>query len=186
MMMHHIFGAIRLAAFSVFVCCAGYTGFIRGIAWLFAPDAANGDLIRNDTGTVVGSRQIAQKFTLDRYFHCRPSAVDYNGAGSGGSNLSSASPEIRKRAQALIAEYGATEDRPLPADMVTASGSGLDPDITLAAAQYQIPRIAKARSIPAEAIRKIVRDGISYPGGFIMSEPFVNVLELNLKLDRLN
>lgn len=184
--MHHIFGAIRLAALSVFVCCVGYAGFIRGVALLFAPDAANGDLIRNGTGTVIGSRLIAQKFTLDRYFHCRPSAVDYNGAGSGGSNLSSASPEIRRRAQALIAESGATEERPLPADMVTASGSGLDPDITLAAAQYQIPRIAKARSVPPETIRKIVRDGISYPGGFIMSEPFVNVLELNLKLDRLN
>lgn len=186
MMMHHIFGAVRLAAFSILVCCVVYTGFIWGAAQLFAPDAANGDLIRNGTGTVIGSRLIAQKFTLDRYFHCRPSAVDYNGAGSGGSNLSSASPEIRKRAQALIAEYGATKDHPLPADMVTASGSGLDPDITLAAAQYQIPRIAKARSIPTEVIGKIVGDSISYPGGFMMSEPFVNVLELNLKLDRLN
>jgi len=185
-MIYHIFGAIRLAAFSVFVCCVVYTGFVWGAAQLFAPDAANGDLIRNDTGTVIGSRLIAQKFTLDRYFHCRPSAVDYNGAGSGGSNLSSASPEIRKRAQALIAEYGATKDHPLPTDMVTASGSGLDPDITLAAAQYQIARIAKARAVPSDAIGKIVAESVSYPGGFIMSEPFVKVLELNLKLDQLN
>jgi len=186
MMRHHIFGAIRLAAFSVFVCCVVYTGFVRSAAQLFAPDAANGDLIRNDTGTVIGSRRIAQEFTLDRYFRCRPSAVDYNGAGSGGSNLSSASPEIRKRAQALIAEYGATRDNPLPVDLVTASGSGLDPDITLAAAQYQIPRIAKARSLPTDAIGKLVAESVSYPGGFITSEPFVNVLELNLKLDKLN
>lgn len=185
-MIHHISGAVRLAAFSILVCCAGYTGFVWAAAQLFAPDAADGSLIRNDAGTVIGSRRIAQKFTLDRYFRCRPSAVDYNGAGSGGSNLSPASPEIRKRAQALIAGYGATQDHPLPADMVTASGSGLDPDISLSAAQYQIPRIANARSVPAETIGKIVAASVSYPGGFLMSEPFVNVIELNLKLDQLN
>ncbi len=185
-MMHHISGAVCLAAFSILVCCVVYTGFIWGTAQLFAPDTANGHLIRDDAGTVIGSRLIAQKFTRDRYFHCRPSAVDYNGAGSGGSNLSSASPEIRKRAEKRIAEYGATDSRPLPADMVTASGSGLDPDISLAAALYQIPRIAKARSIPPDVIGKIVAASVSYPGGFVMSEPFVNVIELNLKLDKLN
>lgn len=185
-MIHHISGAVRLAAFSILVCCVFYTGFIWGAAQLFTPDGANGDLIRNDTGTVIGSRRIAQKFTFDRYFHGRPSAVDYNGTGSGGSNLSSASPEIRKRAEKRIAEYGAAKDHPLPADMVTASGSGLDPDISLAAALYQIPRIAKARSVPAGTIGKIVSASVSYPGGFLMSEPFVNVLELNLKLDKLN
>ncbi|OQA80535.1 MAG: Potassium-transporting ATPase C chain [Lentisphaerae bacterium ADurb.Bin242] len=185
-MTHNLFGAVRLAVFSILICCVVYTGFIWGAAQLFAPDTANGHLIRDDMGTVIGSRQIAQKFTLDRYFHSRPSAVDYNGAGSGGSNLSSASPKLRRQAEERIAGYGATPDRPLPVDLATASGSGLDPDISLAAAQYQIPRIAKARSIPPEAIGKIVAASVSYPGGFITSEPFVNVLELNLKLDKLN
>lgn len=183
-MFHSILGAFRLAACSIAVCCIGYTLLIWGAAQLLMPESADGHLLRNKSGVVIGSSQIAQKFTQDKYFHNRPSAVDYNGAGAGGSNLSSASPEVRRRAEGLIAKYGATRDNPLPADLVTASGSGLDPDISLAAARYQIPRIAKARSVPADAIGKIVEESVSYPGGFLMSEPFVNVLELNLKLDK--
>lgn len=185
-MISSIFGALRLALFSIFVCCVLYTLFIWGAAQLFVPESANGHLIRNSAGEVIGSSQIAQKFTAGRYFHSRPSAVDYNGAGAGGSNLASTSPVLRERVKKRIAEYGATKAHPLPADLATASGSGLDPHISLAAAQYQIPRIAKTRSIPEEAVGKIVRESVSYPGGFIRSEPFVNVLELNLKLDRLN
>ncbi|WP_176013026.1 potassium-transporting ATPase subunit KdpC [Victivallis sp. Marseille-Q1083] len=185
-MISSIFGALRLALFSIFVCCVVYTLFIWGAAQLFVPESANGRLIRNSAGEVIGSSRIAQKFTADRYFHNRPSAVDYNGAGAGGSNLASTSPALRERAEKLIAEYGATAANPLPADLVTASGSGLDPHISLAAARCQIPRIAEARSVPEEAVGKIVRESVSYPGGFIRSEPFVNVLELNLKLDQLN
>ncbi len=181
-----MFGALRLAAFSMLVCCVIYTLFIWGAAQLVDPDAADGRLIRDAAGTVIGSRRIAQKFTLDRYFHCRPSAADYNGAGAGGSNLASTSPVLRKRAEGQIAKYGATAARPLPADLATASGSGLDPHITLAAARFQIPRIAKARALSAEAIGGIVAESVSYPGGFLRSEPLVNVLELNLKLDQLN
>ncbi len=182
----NIFGALRLAAFSIFICCVVYTLFIWGAAQLFTPGTADGHLIRNPAGVVVGSRQVAQKFTLDKYFHCRPSAVDYNGAGAGGSNLSPASPELRKRVEQSIAAYGATGANPLPVDLATASGSGLDPDITLAAAKFQIPRVAGARGIPAETLDRIVEESVSYPGGFLTGEPIVNVLELNLRLDKFN
>ncbi len=185
-MRHYIFGALRLAAFSLLICSGVYTIFIWSIAQLCTPGTANGHLVKDSAGVVIGSRQIAQKFTLPEYFHSRPSAVDYNAAGAGGSNLSPASPELRQRAKERIAEYGATKKNPLPVDLVTASGSGLDPDITLAAARYQIPRIAKARSIAEEKIGKLVSESVSYPGGFIRTEPFVNVFELNLKLDNLN
>ncbi len=184
-MLHNLTGALRLTAFAMLVCCVVYPLFIWGTAQLIDPASADGQLIRDPGGTVIGSSRIAQEFTSDRYFHCRPSAVDYNGALSGGSNLAATSPELRKRAEAEIARYGATAANLLPADLATASGSGLDPHITLAAARFQIPRIAGARSIPAETVAGIVAANVSYPGGFLRTEPFVNVLELNLKLDRL-
>ncbi len=183
-MVSSIFGALRLTLFSIFICCAVYTAFIWSAAQILVPESANGHLLRNSSGEVIGSAQVAQKFTSDRYFHNRPSAVDYNGAGAGGSNLASSSPVLRERAETLIAEYGATAANPLPADLATASGSGLDPHISFAAAQYQIPRIAQARSVSEEAIGKIVQESVSYPGGFTRTEPIVNVLELNLKLDQ--
>ncbi len=185
-MLQNMLGAVRLAVFSILVCCVLYTLLIWGAAQLFTPESAGGQLVRNSAGTVTGSRRIAQKFTSGRYFHCRPSAADYNGAGGGGSNLASTSPALRKRAEGLIASYGATRANPLPADLATASGSGLDPDITLAAARYQSPRVAGSRSLSTEVVGEIVAKSVFYPGGFLRSEPLVNVLELNLKLDQLN
>lgn len=185
-MIQQCFGAVRLAVCSILICAGIYPVVIWGAARLLCPDRAAGQLVRDAAGNVIGSSLIGQNFTLDQYFHPRASAVAYNGAGSGGSNLSPASDKLRERAQALIALYGAGAVNPLPADLATASGSGLDPDITLAAARFQTGRVARARHVSAETIGKIVEASVYYPGGVLSSEPLVNVLQLNLKLDRLN
>lgn len=184
--MNTLFGSLKLALVTLIVCSGIYSLTVWSVAQIVTPKSANGHLITNAAGTVIGSRQIAQKFTRPEYFHNRPSAVDYNGAGAGGSNLSPVSPEVRKRAEALITQYGATNANPLPVDLVTASGSGLDPHISLAGAKYQIPRIARTRGITEEKVVRLLESKMKYPGGFIRSEPFVNVLELNFELDHLN
>lgn len=184
--MNTLFGSLKLAFATLIVCSGLYSLTVWVIAQAITPKTANGHLITNAAGTVIGSRQVAQKFTKLEYFHNRPSAVDYNGAGAGGSNLSPASPELRKRAEELITKFSATKLNPLPVDLVTASGSGLDPHISLDGAIYQIPRIAMARGISAEKITHLVKSKIEYPGGFMLNEPYINVLELNFELDHLN
>ena len=175
----NISGAIRTAVLSILLCCVVYTLVIWTIAQVFVPNSANGSLVK-----YVGSRQVAQEFTSDKYFHSRPSAADYNGAGAVGSNLTPTSPKITERAREIIKKYGATAGNPIPADMVTASGSGLDPHITLAAAKFQAPRVAKARGISEAELEKIIASQVEYPGGVMRNEPIVNVLMLNLALDR--
>ena len=171
--MTDVAGAVRAAVLSILLCCVAYTLVIWAVAQILVPDTANGSLVKNASGEYVGSRQVAQAFTQDKYFHSRPSAVDYNGAGAAGSNLSPTSPGIAERAQEII-----------PADMVTASGSGLDPHITLAAAKFQMPRVAKARGMSEAELRKIIDSQVEYPGGIMRNEPIVNVLMLNLALDQ--
>ncbi|HJH04128.1 potassium-transporting ATPase subunit KdpC [Victivallis vadensis] len=180
----NISGAIRTAVLSILLCCVVYTLVIWAIAQLFVPNTANGSLVKNEAGEYVGSRQVAQEFTQDKYFHSRPSAADYNGAGAVGSNLTPTSPKITERAREIIKKYGATAGNPIPADLVTASGSGLDPHITLAAAKFQAPRVAKARGISEAELEKIIASQVEYPGGVMRNEPIVNVLMLNLALDR--
>lgn len=162
---------IRLIALSIAACGFVYVPAVLGFAKTFVPEKASGSLVRDAQGKVIGPRLIAQPFASPRYFHPRPSACDYNAAGAAGSNLSPKSPELAARAETIIAVEAGRG--PIPADLVTASGSGLDPDITRAAAIYQIPRIAAARSIPTDEIELLL------PAGNL-----VNVLELNLALDR--
>ena len=179
----NILGSLRTAVLSILICCIGYTMVIWIIGQVFVPNTANGSLIQNATGQYVGSRQIAQKFTQDKYFHSRPSAAGYNGTGAAGSNLSPTSPKLTERAQKLIRKYGASETNPIPADMVTASGSGLDPHISLDAARFQAKRIARARNMSENEVMKIVESLVEYPGGVMGKEAIVNVLMLNLTLD---
>ena len=178
-----ILGALRTAALSILACCIGYTMVIWVIGQVFVPNTANGSLVQNATGQYVGSRQIAQQFTQDKYFHSRPSAAGYNGAGAAGSNLSPTSPKLTERALEIIRKYKASENNPIPADMVTASGSGLDPHITLDAAGFQARRVARARGMKEDELMKIVESQVEYPGGIMREEPIVNVLMLNLTLD---
>lgn len=181
--MNMILTCIRVVVASMVICVVLYTGAMLGIARVLAPDAAQGSLITNAEGTVVGSRLIAQKFTEPRYFWPRPSAVDYNAAGAGGSNKSPTSADLTTRAQELVQAYGATAERPLPAELAAASGGGLDPDITESGALYQAGRVATARGRPQEEVEALIRQHAYAPGGILTPDRLVNVLELNLALD---
>ena len=183
--MQSLLASIRIAVATMLICVAGYVGVIWGIGQTLTPETANGSLILRDDGTVVGSRLIAQDFTRPEYFWPRPSAVGYNGAGAGGSNLSPTSEKVADRGRQLAARYGATPENPLPAELAAASGAGLDPHISEHAALYQAPRIAEARGIDRSRIETVIRDGVFSPGSFLAPDRLVNVLELNLALDRL-
>lgn len=181
--MRSFVASLRIAAATMLVCVVGYTLVVLGAAQAFTPDTANGSLIHGPDGTVVGSRLIAQKFESPRYFWPRPSACGYNAAAASGSNKSPASPDLTKRATELIAKYGATADKPLPADLAAASGGGLDPHITEHAALSQAERVAGARGVPSSQVEALIKKHAFPPGGPLTPDRLVNVLELNLALD---
>jgi K+-transporting ATPase ATPase C chain len=175
--------SLRLVVASLLICVAGYAAAILGVGRLLTPDTANGSFIVTADGKVIGSQLIAQKFTQPRYFWPRPSAVDYNGAGAGGSNKSPTSGDLTKRASEIVAQYGASDEKPLPPELAAASGGGLDPHITERAALYQAERVAAARGVAQPEVEAIIRRHAFAPGGFLTPERLVNVLELNLALD---
>ena len=171
----------------VFVCCGLYPLAVFAMAQALFPKKANGSLIASAGGSPRGSRLIGQPFSGEKYFHPRPSAAGngYDAANSSGSNYAPTSKKLIDRvatdAAALQAEHPNTE---IPIDLVTASGSGLDPHITPAAAEYQLERIAQERRLSVSAVRDLIaRHTEGRQFGFL-GEPRVNVLELNLDLDR--
>ena len=175
----------RIVLTTMLVCCVLYTLTILGIGQILVPYTANGSLLRNAQGEIIGSEAIAQAFTRPEYFWPRPSAVDYNAAAAGGSNWSPTNPALRERAVKILDRMKVEEGNPLPADSVTASGSGLDPDITLATAMFQAKRVASARGLPVAAVIKILNKYAKRPGGVFTPEPLVNVLFVNMTLDKL-
>lgn len=167
-----------------------YPLIVTGVAQLIFPYQANGSLIFRDS-KAVGSSLIGQSFNSPKYFWSRPSATSpmpYNSANSSGSNLGPLNPVLIENVKVRIAKLKSADPESkinIPVDLVTASGSGLDPDISLAAAEYQIPRVARERNINEVKVRDLV---IKYAKGRqlgILGEPRINVLELNLALDVL-
>ena len=163
-----------------------YPTALIGIAQVIAPRAANGSLVRDAKGSVIGSSLIGQSFHDPRYFHGRPSAAGkgYDAANSAGSNLGPASKALADRVKTDIASAPPAPGTSVPADLLTASASGLDPDISPEAALYQVHRVAAARKIDAATLRKLVEQNIAWPLLGVIGEPRVNVLALNLALDR--
>jgi K+-transporting ATPase ATPase C chain len=161
---------------------------VTGIGQLLFPQAANGSIVAVN-GKPVGSELIGQQFSSPGHFWGRPSATGpqpYNAAASSGSNLGPLNPALTDAVKARIAALKATDpgnDKPVPVDLVTASGSGLDPDISLAAAHYQAARVARARRLPLEQVTAVIDRHAQHPWLGIFGEPRVNVLQLNLTLD---
>jgi K+-transporting ATPase ATPase C chain len=182
--MHYLLPSLRLWLVTFLVCVIGYTALVLGFAQAVVPFQANGSIIEAD-GRAIGSQLIAQDFTGPRYFWPRPSAVDYNGMGAGGSNKSPTSPELTERAEQTVARYGATADNPIPADLVAASGGGLDPHISLVGALYQADRVAAARGMTASEVKRLIEAKAVSAAGSFAPERIINVLELNLALDQL-
>lgn len=185
--METLIASIRLVVATMLICVVGYTLVILGVAQL-VPHTAQGSLIGSAEGKAIGSRLIAQRFEQPRYFWPRPSAAGKEGwdaMSAAGSNKSPTSEDLRKRAKELIERYGATPERPLPAELAAASGGGLDPHITERAALYQAKRVAEARGLPLSQVEAMIRDRVFRPGLFLAPDRLVNVLELNLALDAL-
>lgn len=184
-MKKNIITAVLYTVVTTVLLGVGYPLLVYGLAQIW-PDKANGQLIRRN-GTIVGSRIIAQPFTGAGYFHPRPSAAGNNGydpTSSGGSNLGPTNQKLVDRVKGDVATLqGENPGKPVPVDLVTTSGSGLDPDITPAGADFQVPRVAKARGIAESDLRELVAEHTEGRQFGFLGEARVNVLELNLALD---
>jgi potassium-transporting ATPase KdpC subunit len=175
----------RIVFATMTICCLLYGLVVMVFGRSVTPNNADGALVRDEHGEIVGSGLIAQGFTRPEYFWPRPSPVDYNAAAAGGSNLSPTNPKLRTRAEAMISKLGGTTENPVPAELVTGSGSGLDPHITLAAAKYQAARVASARGVPKTTVMALLEIYAKRPGWALTPDPLVNVLLVNMALDRI-
>ena len=179
--------AIRFTIITAILLGVGYPFAVTGFAHLTMRDKADGQLI-SQNGHVIGSRILSQGFTTDKYFHPRPSAAGngYDATSSGGSNFAQSNQKLVTRIQtdaSALAKNNGGE--PVPIDLVTTSGSGLDPDITPAGALYQVHRVAAARGLSDDAVRKLLDEHVTRRQFGVLGEARINVLELNLALDQL-
>jgi len=198
-MLREIRPAILVLVLLTLITGVAYPFAMTGIAGALFPKQAQGSLIEKD-GKVIGSALIGQEFKQDKYFHGRPSATvapdpadasktvgaPYNAANSGGSNLGPTSKALADRLKEDVENLKSDNPgTPVPVDLVTTSASGLDPDISPEAALFQVPRVAKARSLPEERVRQLVADTSKGRLAGLLGEPRVNVLALNLALDSI-
>ncbi len=188
--MKEIGRACVVLAFFMLLIGIGYTFLITGIGQLFFPTQVNGSLI-NQGGTLLGSQLIGQEFTSPRYFWGRPSATTppYNPLASSPSNLGPLNPQLLSNVEARISKLVAadpSQTSDIPVVLVTSSGSGLDPDISVLAANYQAPRIARLRHLSEGSVNALIQDNITPPQFGFMGWSRINVLRLNLALDALS
>lgn len=182
--MKNMLTCIRLVVLSVLVCCVAYPVAMLVFGRIVVPWKAEGSLLTDGHGEILGSIRLAQEFTRPEYFWPRPSAVDYDAAATGGSNLAPTNPVLADRAKRILERYRVTGDQRIPADLITASGSGMDPHITIEAARFQMSRVAAERGLPEEVVEMLILRNTEEPllrvfGG----EMPVNVLRLNVALD---
>ena len=189
-MNRYVFASIRMALITMLVLGILYPLAMTGLAQVFMPVKANGSLLTSASGAIIGSSLIGQVFTDAKYFHGRPSAAGadgYDATASSASNLAPTSQAlvdtVKSRVASVTVENPGLASGTVPVDMVTASGSGLDPDITLANAYAQVARVAKARSLTDAAVRAIVDNNVTGRQFGVLGEPRVNVLLVNLALD---
>jgi len=188
-MLRHMASAFRVTVLFTVLTGLIYPGVVTGLSQLMFPRQANGSLTTVN-GQVVGSELIGQNFTRPEYFHARPSAAGsdgYDAAGSTGANFGPTNQKLIDRVKASVDEFRKENpdyQGPIPADLVTASGSGLDPEISLASAEAQAARIARARGIAVDQVLRIIHRNTKGRTLGFLGEPRVNVLELNLDLDR--
>ncbi|MGH9343321.1 MAG: potassium-transporting ATPase subunit KdpC [Terriglobia bacterium] len=193
-MWRHIAPAFKMMIVLTVLTGLVYPGVVTGLCQIFFHDQANGSMVRvggRQTGQMdlVGSSLIGQRFSRPEYFHPRPSAAGngYDPMASSGSNLGPTSQALHDRVKAAVAKFRLENPAykgPVPADMVTASASGLDPDISPAGAYAQAQRVAHARGVTAERVRRLIREYIERRQLGFLGDPRVNVLEINLALDR--
>ncbi|HEV2208881.1 MAG TPA: K(+)-transporting ATPase subunit C [Verrucomicrobiae bacterium] len=182
-------GAVLVTVMLAVVCCGIYPLVVFGLGQALFPAKANGSLIVDAHGTVRGSRLLGQQFASEKYFHSRPSAAGngYDATASGGSNLGPTSQKLRDSIAQNIAAYraenGLATNAPVPADAVTSSASGLDPQISLRNAELQASRVAKARGLTLVQVRALIARHTDAPDLNVLGDAGVNVLELNLALD---
>jgi len=182
----HLVPAILITLVLTLLLGVVYPLAVTGLAQLLFPDQARGSLLHRD-GKVVGSRLIGQAFSGAGYFHSRPSAAGagYDPLASGGTNLGPTSHKLVVEQVGAVAAAARAErpGAPVPVDLVTSSGSGLDPHLTPAAAEFQVPRVARERGMPEDVVRQLVGRHSEGRQWGVLGEPHVNVLELNLDLD---
>ncbi|MBE7126420.1 K(+)-transporting ATPase subunit C [Bacillus mycoides] len=180
---------IRITFTFLVLCGLVYPLIVTGIAQAVMKDNADGSLIYNEKDEVVGSKLIGQNFTDPRYFHGRVSSIEYKAEASGSNNYAPSNPDLAKRVEKSIAEW--KEQNPtipvteVPIDLVTNSGSGLDPDISPKAASVQVDRISKLTNIPKEKLDQLIKDQTEGAALGLFGEDRVNVLKLNLELQKL-
>ena len=184
--MKNLWISIRITLAMCVVLFVGYVLVLRLVAWVASPNDGEAPVVTYN-GRVVGAANVGQVFTDSVYFWVRPSNVDYNGEGSGGSNKGTHNPEylarVEERIDAFLAAHPYLSREEVPAEMVTASGSGLDPDISIRGAEVQIRRVAAARGMSEAEVKRIVEENVCKPWLGLFGTYKVNVLKLNVALD---